>query len=325
MKYRTLGKTGVSISEIGFGAWGIGGSTEGATSYGRTSDEVSCNALEVAYEKGINFFDTSNVYGNGHSEELIGSVFLGKRDKVFIATKVGLSRFHEPPNFEPKYIRESLKNSLKRLKTDYIDLLQLHNPELDQMEICSAAIQCLEELKYEGLIHAFGLSLKSPESGIKAIKEFNLDVLQINFNMLDLRAVSSGLFSLAKKNNIGIIARTPLCFGFLSDDLDESTIFPNDDHRSLWSREQVSRWCKAREKINSEITLLEHQSLTDLALRFCLSFDEVSVTIPGMLSSTEVRKNIKASDYGRLSYKELNIISDIYNQDTLNLLNPNVT
>ena len=131
MKYRQLGTTNILLSEIGFGTWGIGGVTPGPTSYGPTDDAISLQALKQALDIGINFYDTSNVYGRGNSEELIGQAFKTDREKVIIATKVGLIDYESPSNFSSDYMRDSLENSLKRLKTDYIDLLQLHNPPLN--------------------------------------------------------------------------------------------------------------------------------------------------------------------------------------------------
>ena len=127
MKYRPLGKTGLIVSEIGFGAWGIGGRTVGTTSYGDTDDAMSLAALRRARECGISFFDTSAAYGNGHSEELIGQAFEGSRTSIVIATKAGYDSWDRPPDFSPAAITVSAEASLRRLRTDYIDLLQLHN------------------------------------------------------------------------------------------------------------------------------------------------------------------------------------------------------
>src|SRR5690348_6794459 len=125
MRYRSLGKSGLTVSEIGFGAWGIGGRTAGETSYGETDDQRSRAALDRAFDLGITFFDTANVYGDGHSETLIGEAFAQKRDRVVIGTKAGLIRFGEAPDFSPEALRRSLAGSLKRLQSDYVDLFQL--------------------------------------------------------------------------------------------------------------------------------------------------------------------------------------------------------
>src|SRR2546425_10031579 len=129
MKYRTLGKTGLKVSEVGFGAWAIGGNDHG-NSYGPTDDKVSLEAVERAFELGCNFYDTADVYGHGHSEELLGQALRDHRKEVILATKVGGDFYHDPPrmNFNPDYLEFALAKSCERLQTHYIDLYQLHNP-----------------------------------------------------------------------------------------------------------------------------------------------------------------------------------------------------
>src|SRR5882724_10158294 len=128
MKYRQLGATGLQVSEIGFGTWGIGGRTEGETSYGDTDDGASRDALGAALDRGVTFFDTSNVYGDGHSETLIGEALGPRRNQVVLATKAGFVGYQVPADFSPANLRASLFGSLRRLRTDVVDLLQLHNP-----------------------------------------------------------------------------------------------------------------------------------------------------------------------------------------------------
>src|SRR5471030_320998 len=134
MKYRALGRTGLTVSEIGFGAWGIGGRTVAHTSYGDTDDATSLSALARALDCGITFIDTSSAYGNGHSEELIGQAFEGRRDRVVIGTKAGYDAWDRPPDFTAAAILKSAEGSLSRLRTDYIDLFQLHNAPRDVLE-----------------------------------------------------------------------------------------------------------------------------------------------------------------------------------------------
>src|SRR5215472_7737118 len=133
MNYRPLGRTGLIVSEIGFGAWGIGGRTVEQTSYGDTDDGVSLAALARALDRGITFFDTASAYGDGHSEELLGVALAPHRDRVVIATKAGYTRFDQPPDYAAQPLRRSLEASLRRLRSDHVDLLQLHNPSLDML------------------------------------------------------------------------------------------------------------------------------------------------------------------------------------------------
>jgi aryl-alcohol dehydrogenase-like predicted oxidoreductase len=127
MKYRPLGRTGLSVSEIGFGCWGLGGVTPGATSYGEVDDAASLKALHRALDLGITFYDTSNLYGDGHSEELLGEAFTGRRDKVVIATKAGRSTY-DTEAYTPAELRRSVEASLRRLRSDYVDVVQVHSP-----------------------------------------------------------------------------------------------------------------------------------------------------------------------------------------------------
>jgi len=311
MKYRALGQTGFSVSDIGFGAWGIGGRTQGTTSYGDTDDTVSLAALDRALDKGITFYDTSNVYGDGHSEELLGQAFGHRRDKVVIASKAGFVHYDLPLDFSPENLRRSVEGSLGRLKSDYIDLLQLHNPPIDLLHERPEIIGELERMQSEGKIRAYGFSLKSPEEGIAAIEAFNVPALQVNLNMLDVRAETSGLAALSARKGTGVIARTPLCFGFLSGAVGPDSTFPEGDHRNGWSREQLARWTDGAETLFRAVSPFPEQSRVQVALRFCLAFDFVSSVIPGILSPDEVDENAAASDLGAMTRENADIVVDL--------------
>ena len=147
MKYRIFGSSNIEVSEIGFGGWGIGGNYGNSIAYGPTKDEESIEALNTSYEKGINFFDTSPLYGFGHSEKLIGKVFKNKRKNLIYATKVGYTNFKGQQNFSAKFIETSLNDSLRRLKTDYVDLFQMHDLSFQQLENSDDIIETLLLLK----------------------------------------------------------------------------------------------------------------------------------------------------------------------------------
>lgn len=316
MKYRDLGKTGIKVSEIGFGAWEIGGLTEGATSYGETDDKESKKALIKAYEKGINFFDTSNVYGNGHSEELLGETFENLREGVVIASKVGLLRHNGPQDFTPEYIIKSLDSTLKRLRTDYLDLYQLHSPPIKILYEMPEIINTLSKLKEKGKIKAFGISARSPEEGIIAATKYPLDSIQINFNLIDQRAVESGFMNICDKKGIGIIGRTPLCFGFLSGKYEKDYKFSPDDHRSTWFKEQREIWANAYTLFLEAVDKNINQTNAQIALRYCLSYNPISVIIPGMLNEKEVIENAHASDLGALKKHEISKLENIFKENT---------
>ena len=214
MKYRVFGNTALKVSEIGFGAWGIGG---GDYAYGKTDDKESVAALEYAFDNGINFYDTSDCYGQGHSEHLIGKTFRSRRDDVIIATKFGfyLQNKKYVQDFSVKNLTESIHNSLKRLQTDYIDLYQLHSPEISILGN-SDLLSELKKLQQQGKVRFIGVSLCSPREALVAIKSYGFKSVQVNFNLIDQRAFDDGLFDLAVDDKVGVICRTPLCFGFLT-------------------------------------------------------------------------------------------------------------
>jgi aryl-alcohol dehydrogenase-like predicted oxidoreductase len=312
MRHRPLGRTGLEVSEIGFGAWGIGGTTPGATSYGATSDDESRRALERALERGIDFFDTSGVYGAGHSERLIGEVLGARRARVVLATKAGRGDYLSPADFSPDAIRRSLDASTARLRTDWVDLLQLHNPPVKQMRPDDPALETMRSLQREGRIRAFGISVADPIEARIAIEELGAPVLQLNLNLLDQRPFDDGVLDLAARHGCGIIARTPLCFGVLTGAVDEATRFAPDDHRSVWPREQIDRWVEASRSFVARVARRDVQTPAQIALRFCLSSPAVAATIPGMLTCEQVDENASASDLGPLPSGDFDALRELY-------------
>lgn len=310
MKYRTLGTSGILVSEIGFGGWGIGGVTEGPTSYGPTDDNESVRALEEAFNQGINLFDTAGVYG--HSEELIGKAFQNKRGQVIIATKVGFLDHHAPQDFSEENIIATLERSLKNMETDYIDLYQLHNPDLATLPI-NEIIDTLLGLKKRGLVRTLGISVKSPDEGLKALGFDAFASIQVNLSMIDQRAIDNGLLKQAKEQGVGIIGRTPLNFGFLTDKgVTTNLNFGPQDHRSAWPMKQREAWQKAA-RLLSEI--YPGYPLTLLALRYCLNVDGVSTVIPGMRTVSDVLANTVAGGLKPLSHKTMDRIRQIYDDN----------
>jgi len=308
MEYRLLGNTGIRVSEIGFGAWGIGGLTPGSTSYGKTVDEDSIKALQAAYENGINFYDTSNVYGNGHSEKLLGKVFQNNRNKVVLASKAGFVDFDKPLDFSKDNIQRSLNETLNRLRTEYLDILQLHNITASELRKNLAMLNYINELKDKGTLKAIGISLKNPSDAFELLNIYPFEIIQANFNMLDIRIIQSGLLEMLLSKKIGFIARTPLAFGFLSGLIKEGHSFKSQDHRSRWSKKQIDLWIKGGKQLKAVTE--ESRDYPDyiIALRFCLSFSSVSTVIVGMLNDIEVAKNSMASSLGVLQDKSISNI-----------------
>ena len=310
MKRRTLGRTGIALSEIGFGTWGLGGDA-----YGPTDDAQSRATVRLAIERGINFFDTSDVYGNGHSETVLGEAVKGIREQVVIATKVGLlphTGFFMPTNFNAEHITSALEGSLRRLQTDYVDLYQLHSPELSELRDAPEIVETLAALQGSGKIRAFGLSSRSPADALAALKLFEFPFVQVNYNLIDHRAVDDGVFAFAREHDIGIIARTPLCFGYLTGTLSADHQFAGRDHRANWPVDQLRRWAAAPGLFNHLFGSERGRTAAQLALQFCLSQTAVTTVIPGMLNQAEVEENAAAAALAPLTSSELDEIEAIY-------------
>ncbi len=268
-------------------------------------------ALQAALNVGITFYDTAPAYGEGNSERLIGEAFKNDRDKVVIATKVGYQNWNKPPDFRPDAIKHSIEGSLKRLQSDHIDLLQLHNACENMGQEYDEITKLLETFVSNGVIKAWGVSAKSPADGIWAIEKLHAQAIQLNINMLDMRAATSGLIDLAIKKGIGLIARTPLCFGFLAGSLSSNTNFSLGDHRNNWSHKQKDVWLKGADMM-LELADPERKSpAAETALKFCLSVPGVSCTIPGILSKNEAMANAKAADAEPLQQKRYQRILEI--------------
>lgn len=313
MKYRLLGKTGIRVSEIGYGTWGLGGD-----SYGPISDDTSIACLRRAHELGVNFYDTSDLYGAGHSEEVIGRAFHSNREKVILATKVGLlphTGFYMPQDLSPKYIKKALEASLRRLNTDYVDLYQLHSPEVAYLKEHPEVFDALDELRVKQKVRNIGLSARSPLDAMELLKLYPFASVQVNFNLIDHRGVDNGLFALAKKGNIGIIARTPLCFGYLTGKLSGKKDFKGQDHRANWPEDQLNRWANAPGLFDALLKKKAY-SPSQLALSFCLQPDAVSTTVPGMMQLIEVEQNVACSDLPKLSNDDIHEIKRIYQSNT---------
>ena len=312
MNYRLLGKTGIKISEIGFRTWGLGGDKGGSKAYGPTDDHQSETALNRAFELGFNFYDTADFYGFGHSESVLGKTFTKNRSQVIFAGKVGFVDLNASQDFSPAHIRQSLLGSLQRLGTDYIDIYQLHSPSIEILERRPEAFETMKRLKQEGLIKVCGVSLKSPDDGIKLLRIYPVDCIQVNFNLTDQRALQNGLFDLCSEMGVGVIVRTPLCFGFLTGQYADKNKLAESDHRRQWSQEQIKLWHKAPRLFESVLKKRPGQTSAQFALRFCLSYQVVSTAIPGMLTGAQVEENSQSSPMGALTPEELAEIHAIY-------------
>lgn len=321
MKARVLGRTGLSVSEIGFGAWAIGGNAYG-NSYGSTDDAESRRAIRRAYDLGCNVFDTADVYGHGHSEEVLGEALQDVRPNVVIATKVGGNFYNRDVHplvrdrvaqligtayeqiprdaplpvihdatFTPGYIRFAVEQSLRRLRTDYIDLLQLHNPSLSQISTMET-YGVLEDLKAEGLIRFYGVSVHPPEEGMAAIQATMPDTVQIVYS-LARREPEAAFFPAARLANLGVIAREPLANGFLAGRYTRESSWERGDIRSRMPRAHVAQLVALGERV-AELARKSGATPAQLAIRFVLEQPAVATAIVGMKTVAQVDENLAA-------------------------------
>ncbi len=311
LKFRKLGKTNLLVSEIGFGAWAISG-----RGYGPTNDKESIRALHRALDLGVNFIDTADIYGDGHSEELIGRVLKEKGDKeTIIATKFGWDFYKDggvKSNLKRNYISFALEKSLKRLGRDCIDIYQIHNSKPPDIERDSV-YETLDELKKQGKIRFYGVSAFYVEDGISVVKTGKPDTIQVIYNILDQEA-EERLFPLVLENDIGIIVREPLASGLLTEKYNENSRFPKTDHRHGWSREFLKDGARKVGKL--KFLEREEQTLIQAALRFSLSHRAVSVVIPGAKTVKQIEENISAME-AELCSGDLNRIGELYKSNFL--------
>jgi aryl-alcohol dehydrogenase-like predicted oxidoreductase len=308
MKYRKLGKSGFNVSEIGFGTWPLSGGSEAKLAYGKTNDAESKRALRTAYELGINFYDTSDFYGFGHVENLMGEVFEDVRKDIIIVTKVGMISVQNDQDFSTEHMVKCIDESLKRLRTDYIDVYLLHNPTIEMLED-GRILSLLNTFKSQGKILTFGVSTRVPSDGFGFINKFGTNIIEFNYNMIDHRAQDIGLFDLCRKEEVATIIRTPLGKGIISGEFKfNSDPYDTRNEMSRKSFEKVNKICEEmfagiKDKTNSR---------AQTALRYCLSEPNVTSSIPGMKTVDEVKNNVLASDLGPLSEEELQFIAEQY-------------
>ncbi|HEU5161773.1 MAG TPA: aldo/keto reductase [Thermoanaerobaculia bacterium] len=300
MNYRTLGSTGIKVSEVGFGAWAIGGATDARgvpVGWGNATDDESLAALRRARDLGVTFFDTADLYGYGRSESLIGIVLSRVRDQVVIATKVGNVRTTSGEvikDFSKRHIFYAIDGSLKRLRTDYVDIYQLHNPTLEDLERGSIQ-EAMEMLQSLGKIRFWGISVSTPQEGIAAIQNGWGYTLQVLYNILNQSAARE-LFPLALRKNFGVIARVPLASGLLTGKYRSQSTFAVDDVRQNFLTPR--RLSEALERIAEVKGIVggEARSLGEAALRFVLAEEAVSTVIPGARNAHQVELNVAASE-----------------------------
>ncbi|MCY7311809.1 MAG: aldo/keto reductase [Chitinophagaceae bacterium] len=295
MEYRKFGNTGLIVSEIGFGAWAIGGGAMiGTTSigWGDSDDTVSEKAIHASLDAGINFFDTADIYGLGHSEDLLGKT-IGKNKEVIIATKVGnVSRNDQfTTDYSKDYILNACEESLRRLQREVIDYYQLHTARLSHLQE-SNCIEAMQLLQQQGKIRYWGLSLNtfdpSPEANFLMERKLG-NGFQLVLNLLNQKALD--IFPTAAENGYGVIARMPLQFGLLTGKFDDGVSFSTTDHRkNRLITPVVEAANKALEPV-WDMCAKYNCTKTQLALSYILSYPEVSTIIPGIRTPKQAEQN----------------------------------
>lgn len=318
MNYRELGRTGWKISDISFGAWAIGGA------WGSVDDKDSLAALHAALDKGVNFFDTADVYGDGRSERLLAKLKKERNENFFIATKAGRRlREQTPEGYSRENLSSFIERSLRNLETDTLDLLQLHCPPT-QVYYMPEVFEIMDDFVNTGKIRHYGVSVEKVEEAIKAIEFPNVQCVQIIFNIFRQRPADL-FFDLARKRQVGILARVPLASGLLTGKITRETKFAKDDHRAFNRRGEAFDRGETFSGVDFKVGLAtveelnklvpKDATLTQLALRWILDFPAVTCAIPGAKRPEQVAENAAASDLPALLPQTMNKIRALYDAE----------
>jgi aryl-alcohol dehydrogenase-like predicted oxidoreductase len=302
MQYRKLGRTGLNVSEIGYGAWGISGAQ-----WIGAQDEESVRALKAAHEAGVNFFDTALAYGDGHSEQLISRAF-GKSGDVIIASKVPPKNYIWPAEqgsklhdvFPREYVLAALDQSLKNLGREQVDVYQFHVWNDDWANI-DEWLETARLMRDSGKARFVGISINDhqPANALKALETGLVDVVQVIYNIFD-QSPEDELFPYCRKNNIGVIARVPFDEGSLTGKIRPETKFAADDFRNEYFHGDRKQEVWDRVQQIAADAAISVDQMPELALQFCLSDPAVSTVIPGMRNPKHVTANTAVSDRGAL-------------------------
>ncbi|HEY5003548.1 MAG TPA: aldo/keto reductase [Ktedonobacteraceae bacterium] len=318
MQYRALGRTGWNASEMGFGSWAIGGDA-----WGTTDDKEAIAALHKAIELGVNFIDTADVYGNGHSEQLVAQVRKSHSQRVFIATKAGRRlNPHVAAGYNRKNLTDFVERSLQNLQMEALDLLQLHCPPsevYDNPEVFAI----LDDLVQQGKLRNYGVSVEKVEEALKAIRYPNLQSVQIIFNMFRFKPAEE-FFKAAREHQVGIIVRVPLASGMLTGKFKRDTQFDPKDHRNYnrhgesfdqgetFSGVDYETGLDAVEELRSLVP--QGVSMAQFALRWILMFPEVTTVIAGSKNPQQAEDNTHAAELPPLSAETMRRVQEIYDK-----------
>ncbi|QKS70691.1 aldo/keto reductase [Paenalkalicoccus suaedae] len=313
MNYRTLGD--LKISELSFGTWAIGGA------WGKTNDEEAVRGLKQAMEQGVNFFDTADVYGDGHAERLIREATKGQEDQIYVASKFcRAGDIHDPVTYQEESVRHYLEKTLKNLGREQLDLYQIHCPPLEIIKDGSV-FEVLDKLQQEGKIRHYGVSVETVEEGLEAMTYKNVRALQVIFNIFRQKPVHE-LFPIAKEKEVGILARVPLASGLLTGKFKESHQFEEDDHRNFNADGQQFNvgetfaglpFAKGV-ALSQELDWIKEgrESMAKAALKWILEHDAVSSVIPGFKTTKQVEDSLGAVDVPAFTGEEMQRLETFY-------------
>jgi aryl-alcohol dehydrogenase-like predicted oxidoreductase len=316
MRYRRLGKTGYKVSEIGFGSWAIGGD------WGPTDDEQAMATLHAAVDAGVTFFDTADVYGDGHSERLLAQLRRERDEELVVATKVGRRGALDPDAYTAEALSEWMERCRENLEVERLDLVQLHCPPTDTY-YRPEVFDRLQEFVDRGVTAAVGVSVERVEEGLKAIEYPVVSSVQIIFNVFRQRPKELFL-QLAHERDVGVIARVPLASGLLTGKYGVDATFPEDDHRNFNAQGEsfdvgetfagvdLERGVMAAKQLRSRVP--EGSTLAQFALRWILMHPEVSTVIPGARTPKQVAENAGASSLPPLTDEDMTACAWLYEE-----------
>ena len=319
MKYRKLGKSGIKVSEIGFGTWTIG--MDWWTK--KIDDDQAVKMLKKAYDLGINFYETADVYGKGKSERLLAQAFKDMNsEEIIYSTKWGYDIYNSdqvghnelPQKHNPDYLRFALQQSMSRLQVDHIDVYSLHNPKMntiqdDQLFLSLDNLIKTDKIRGHGV--ALGPAIGWEEEGLEAMEKRNITCLQTVYNILEQEPGRNFLDS-AKQNEVGLLVRVPDASGVLTGKVNEKTVFDKNDHRSTRKRDWILQAIQKVEKLKP-LSDSNGWNITELAIKFILSQKEVSVVLPTVVDVEEIEMFAIISDGKYLTGNELSQITELYN------------
>ncbi len=322
MKYRALGNTGISVSDAGFGFWTVG------TTWGGIPDEdFGVDLMRQAFDLGITFFDNADSYGDGKGEEMLARALGDVRDEIVIATKFGYDIYstatdarpghqERAQDFSPAFVRKALEESLRRMRTDHIDLYQLHNPRMTAI-VSDELFALLEDVQREGKIRSYGVALGPAigweDEGLLAMKRRHLGALQTIYNLFE-QDPGRAFFPVARERRAGVLVRVPHSSGMLEGKYSKDTAFSENDHRSHRPKEWLTEGLQKLEEIEF-LTARGDRTIGQAALQFILSEPSVSSTLPNIYNAEQLREFAAAPETPSLSGDELSRLAELYERN----------